>query len=62
MVYVYDTFVRVDLAITNLKVEMAIGIGANPGLEMNGRALTSEIRKWHEVSVAAASTLGKTRS
>lgn len=62
VVYVYDRLVGIDLAITNFKVEMTIGIRADPGLEMDGRALTAEIRERHEVSVAAALTLGETRS
>ena len=62
VIYVYDRLVGVDLAITNLKVEMTVGIRADPSLEMDGRALTPEIRERHEVSVAAAFTLGETRS
>ena len=62
VVYVYDWLVGVDLAVTNLEVEMTVGIRTDPGLEMNGRALTAEIREWHEVSVATASTLGEPRS
>ena len=62
MVYVHDRLVRVDLAITNLKIEMTIGVRTNPGLEVNSRALIAEIRKRHEISVAAAFALGETRS
>ncbi len=60
MVYVNNRLVRVDIAVTNLQVEMAIGICTNPRLEMDGRALTSEIRKRHKISVAAILALGKT--
>ena len=60
MVYVNNRLVRVDIAVTNLQVEMAIGICTNPRLEMDGRALTSEIRKRHKISVAAILAPGKT--
>ena len=53
MVYVNNGLVGVDIAVANLQIEMAIGIRTYPGLEMDGRALASEIRKRHKIAVAA---------
>ena len=61
MVYVNNGLVGVDIAVANLQIEMAIGIRTYPGLEMDGRALASEIRKRHKIAVAAVLAFGKTR-
>ena len=34
VVYVYDWLVGVDLAVTNLEVEMTVGIRTDPGLSL----------------------------
>ena len=45
-----DGFVDVKVAVADFEVESAVRIGADPGLEMNCRALAAEIRERHQVT------------
>lgn len=45
-----------DIAIANLDVVEAVGIGAYPRLELNGRALAAKIRQRNQISRAAFTT------
>ena len=39
-----NRFVKVDIAITDLDIETAVGIAAHPCLVVNGSALAPEVR------------------
>lgn len=54
-----DRFVNVEVAVPDLDVESAIGVGARPSLEVNGRALAAEIGKGYKVPVLALAALGE---
>jgi len=42
-----DRLVDVDFAVSNLQVEFAIGICADPRFVVNCSTLRSEVRQWH---------------
>ena len=42
--------VYIEVAIANLEVKAAVGIGADPRLEMNRGALATEVRQRYQVS------------
>jgi hypothetical protein len=39
-----DRLVHIEVAVTDLQVEAALGVGADPGFEVDRRALAAEIR------------------
>jgi hypothetical protein len=48
-----------DLAVTYLDVEQALGVAADPRLEVNWRALAPEIREWHQIALPTPATTRK---
>ena len=54
----HNGFINIDIAVPDFQVETAIRIGADPGFIVDGRTLTAEIRKGHEVTSLAFLTLG----
>src|SRR5688572_2780298 len=59
---VSDRLVHVEVAIADLQVEAALGVGANPGLVVNRCTLTAEVRQRHEVAVLALLAFRKARN
>jgi hypothetical protein len=55
----HDGLVSIDITVPDLEVKTAIRIGANPRLELDGRALTAKIGQRHQVSGIAFLTLGE---
>jgi hypothetical protein len=51
-----DGLIHVEVAVSDLEVEAAVRIGADPGLEVNGGTLAPEVRKWYQVSGLALLT------
>ena len=45
-------FVKVDIAVTNLDIESAVGIAAHPCLVVNRRALASEVGKGQQFAIS----------
>jgi hypothetical protein len=56
----HDRFVPIDIAVADLEIEAAIGIGANPGFILDSRTLAAEIRQGHQITGIAFLTLGET--
>lgn len=54
-----DGLIEVDIAVANLHIEAAFGIGACPRLEMDGGSLPTEVGKGHQLTGAAGLTLGQ---
>jgi hypothetical protein len=54
-----NRLVDVEVAVADLEVEAAVGIGTHPGFVVDGRALATEIRQRHEVPGLAFLALGK---
>ncbi len=46
----HNGLVYIDVSVTYLDIEPAIGVGAYPGLIMDGCPLATEVRKGHQVS------------
>lgn len=58
---VADWLITIEIAVADLDIETTIGVGASPSLEVNGCPLPSEVRKGHQLTVAATSALRKVR-
>ena len=56
---VVDGLVAVDVPVTDLDVESTTRIRADPGFVVNGRPLTSKVRKGDQVAGAALATIDK---
>ncbi len=56
---IVNRFVYINVAVSDLEVKSAIGVGANPGFILDRRALAAEIRKRNEVTRLALLTLGE---
>jgi len=56
---VVDGLVDEDLAVADLQVERAVGIGAHPGLVLDGSALVAEVGQGHQVPNVAFLALGE---
>jgi hypothetical protein len=48
-----DRLVDINITVSDLKIETAIRICADPCLIMNGRSLTAKIRKGYQISCLA---------
>ena len=57
---IVDRFIDVDIAVANFDIITAIGIGANPGFILNGRALATEVGKRNKITDFAFLTFRKT--
>src|SRR6185295_18435074 len=55
-----DRLVDIEVAVADLDVEAALGIGAGPRLEMNCRALAAEIGQRDEITLLALLAFWKT--
>ncbi len=56
---IVDRLINVNVAIPDLQVETALGVGANPGLILDRGALAAKIGKGYQVSGFAFLTLGE---
>ena len=56
---VTDRFIDDDIAVPNFDVVEAVWVGANPGLELNRRALATEIRERNQITCTALPTARK---
>jgi hypothetical protein len=56
---VTDGLLDIQVAVTDLDVETAGGIGACPGLEVDGRPLTAEIGERYEITDLALKAFGE---
>ena len=54
-----DGLLDVEVAVANLDVEAARGVGAGPRLEVDGSALAAEVGQGHEVTDLALLALGE---
>src|SRR5215510_5962097 len=54
-----DRLVDNNLTVTNLDIEQALGVAADPRLEMDRRALAPEIRERHQIPLPTLSTTRK---
>jgi hypothetical protein len=54
-----DRLVDIEVAVTDLQVEAAVRVGADPGFEVNRRALASEVRQRDQVPRLAFLALRK---
>ena len=57
--WLVDGLVDEDLAVTDLEVEGAVRVGADPGFVLDGGTLVAEIGEWHEVPHVALLALGE---
>src|SRR6202162_4658282 len=56
---VANGFVNDDVSITDFDVVQARGVGANPGLVLDGSSLAAEIRKRNQITFTTFATPGK---
>lgn len=56
---VTDRFINNNIAVPNFDVVEAVWVGANPCLELNRRALATEIRERNQITCAALPTARK---
>jgi len=58
---IHDRFIDINIAVSDLQIETAIGIGTYPGLILDGRSLAAEIREWYKVPSMALNAFRKSR-
>jgi hypothetical protein len=56
---VANGFVNDDVSITDFDIVQARGVGANPGLVLDGSSLAAEIRKRNQITFTTFATPGK---
>ena len=56
---IIDGFVEVDISISYLDVEAAIGVSADPSFVVDGRPLAAEVRQGQEATLGAFSAIGE---
>jgi hypothetical protein len=56
---IVDGLIEEELAVADLDVVAAVGVRADPGFEVDRRALAPEIRERNEISIVTLTTLRK---
>ena len=56
---IVDGFINIDITVTNLEIESALRVSADPGFILNCGALAAEIRKRDQITDFALLAFGE---